>query len=33
LRIAGASRRLPHSLLVVAPPVALFAPLVLPGGL
>jgi hypothetical protein len=31
--IVGASRRLPHSLLVVAPPVALFALLVLPVGL
>ncbi len=31
--IAGASRRLPHALLVVAPPLALFALFVLPGAL
>ena len=31
--IVGASRRLPHALLVVAPPVALFALLILPVGL
>jgi len=31
--IVGASRRLPHALLVVAPPIALFALLILPVGL
>jgi uncharacterized membrane protein YbhN (UPF0104 family)/tRNA A-37 threonylcarbamoyl transferase component Bud32 len=31
--IVGASRRLPHSLVVVAPPIALFALLILPAGL
>jgi uncharacterized membrane protein YbhN (UPF0104 family) len=31
--IVGASRRLPHNLLVIAPPIALFALLVLPAAL
>ncbi len=31
--IVGASRRLPHALLVVAPPIALFALLILPAAL
>ena len=31
--IVGASRRLPHAVLVVAPPIALFALLILPVGL
>jgi glycosyltransferase 2 family protein len=31
--IVGASKRLPHALLVVAPPIALFALLILPVGL
>src|SRR5260370_7618295 len=31
--IVGASRRLPHALLVVAPPIALFALLILPPAL
>src|SRR2546429_7731968 len=31
--IVGASRRLPHALLVVAPPIALFALLILPVAL